>query len=103
MYIIKIEQLESGCHDNQQINGAVVPPEGWAIIPDNINIPDTYPFVDFTVELNDEDGYFYVTSMTANQEAYDEYMKEIPEPVGPEEDDTWDSMAAAIMEGVNEV
>lgn len=50
MRIIKIEANELGGHDNQTIFNATVPvPEGWAIIPDDMEIPSTFPFVDLTV------------------------------------------------------
>lgn len=52
MRIIKIDPYDNGAHANQQINGTIVPPDGWAIIPENIKIPDTFPFVD----LEEENG-----------------------------------------------
>jgi len=105
MHIIKIEPYENGAHDNQNVNGVIPLPKGYAIIPEDVDIPHTYPFVFIDVE-ND-----VVTSMTANQEAYEKALEayekaleEHPEPVEPETDDvTWDSMAEAITEGVNEV
>lgn len=58
MHIIEIAALSNGAHRNQ--NGFIGEvPEGWAVIPDTIKIPDTYPFVNITVD----DGV--VTSMTA--------------------------------------
>lgn len=58
--IIKIEPFDNGAHDNQSWNGPVIP-EGWAAIPDDMEVPDSYPFVNITVE----DGV--VTSMTARE------------------------------------
>jgi hypothetical protein len=58
MHIIQIEALYNGAHNNQ--NGELdVCPEGYAIIPDDMEIPDTYPFVDIEVENG------IVTKMTA--------------------------------------
>lgn len=57
MYIIEIAALENGAHRNQTYNGVL--PDGWARIPDNMPLPDTFPFVDITVEGDT------VTSMTA--------------------------------------
>ena len=54
---IQIEPNENGSHNNQ--NGGDHPGEGWAVIPDNIVIPDSFPFVSITVEDGD------VTGMTA--------------------------------------
>lgn len=65
MKIIEINALDNGAHRNQ--NGKfTIAPNGWAIIPDDMEIPETFPFVNFTV---DEDGN--VTTIEANQEAYD--------------------------------
>lgn len=49
MHIIKIKAFENGSHDNQN-GGLATIPEGWAIIPDDMIIPETYPFVDIEVE-----------------------------------------------------
>jgi hypothetical protein len=57
MKIIEINALDNGAHNNQTYHGIV--PDGWAIIPDDMVIPDTFPFVNIGVE----DGV--VVSMTA--------------------------------------
>ena len=57
MQIIEINTLENGAHRNQ--SGANGCPAGWAIIPDSIAVPDTFPFVSIEV-----DGQT-VTRMTA--------------------------------------
>lgn len=60
MRIIEISALDNGAHRNQTINGAIKNvPDGWAVIPDDMAIPDTFPFVNITT-----DGLL-VTSMTA--------------------------------------
>ena len=57
MTIIEIKALENGGHRNQ--TGAVVTvPEGWAVIPDDMEIPSTFPFVN----VEAKDGI--VTSLT---------------------------------------
>lgn len=62
MRIIEIVALENGAHRNQ--NGAFTAvPDGWAVIHDDIAIPDTFPFVD--IEVSEIDGAMMVTSMTA--------------------------------------
>jgi hypothetical protein len=49
MRIIEIKALENGAHDNQ--NGTLSKvPEGWAMIPDTMEIPNTFPFVNIEVE-----------------------------------------------------
>lgn len=67
MRIIKIIGFPDGAHQNQTYNGATVP-DGWAVIPDGMAVPDTFPFVNITV-----DGQT-VTSMTAGV---------VPEPEEP--------------------
>jgi hypothetical protein len=56
MRIIEIAPLDNGAHRNQSHPGFV--PDGWAIVPDDMVIPDTFPFVDIEVK----DGM--VVSMT---------------------------------------
>ena len=50
MKIIEIQALDNGAHRNQTVSGAVAVPEGWAVIPDDVAIPETFPFVDLVVE-----------------------------------------------------
>lgn len=64
MKIIEITALNNGAHRNQTGHVSAVP-EGWAVIPEDMTIPATFPFTNITVK----DGV--VASMTANQEAYD--------------------------------
>ena len=64
MRIVEIEALDNGAHQNQNGNFKTVP-EGWAIIPDYMEIPKTFQFINITVE----DGI--VTTIEANHEAYD--------------------------------
>lgn len=49
MKIIEIEALSNGAHRNQDGAFETIP-SGWAIIPDNMTIPETFPFVDIEVE-----------------------------------------------------
>lgn len=69
MRIIEIAPLENGAHRNQTGMFAEIP-EGWALIPEDMKTPDTFPFVDIKVK----DGI--VTGMTAG---------EMPEPEPEEE------------------
>lgn len=59
MNIIKLDSYENGAHDNQF--GAFSIPDGWAKIPESMDIPETFPFVDIEVS----DGI--VTKMTAGK------------------------------------
>lgn len=88
MRFIEIEALENGAHRNQDSTLSYIP-EGWAIIPDTIEIPDTFPFVNIEVE----DGV--VTKMTAGV---------VPEPIPmpePEQEPSADDVLNALL-GVSE-
>lgn len=87
LHIVKIEQNSNGSHDDQMGVGIAVT-DGWAIVPENMQIPETYPFVDIeTAEIIETTtneagesvqvptGVYVVTSMTAGV---------APEPVAPE-------------------
>ena len=76
MLIIEIAALSNGAHRNQTGTFRTIP-DGWAIVPAEIEIPDTFPFVNIEVE----DGV--VTSMTAGVVPEPEPMPE-PEPTDTE-------------------
>lgn len=59
MVIIEIKALENGAHRNQTVMGSVLPPDGWAVIPEDMEIPETFPFVN----IETADGM--VTTMAA--------------------------------------
>ena len=50
MKIIEIAAMDNGAHRNQTTSGTIPIPSGWVAIPNNMAIPDTFPFVDLTVE-----------------------------------------------------
>ena len=50
MRIIEIEALENGAHRNQTNSTDMPIPEGWAVIPDDMELPYSFPFVYVTVE-----------------------------------------------------
>lgn len=62
MKIIKIEPCGNGAHANQTSSSTFPVPDGYALIPDDMPIPDTFPFVDIEVE---GDNPPIVTKMTA--------------------------------------
>lgn len=95
MNLIEIKALDNGAHRNQN-GGLSSVPEGWAVIPDDMEC-ENFPFGNVTVE--EIDGVMTVTS-------WEPLPIPAPEPVEPEpekDDVTWDTMAEAITEGVNEV
>lgn len=58
MRIIEIQVLPNGAHRNQAGNFPSIP-IGWAEIPTDMTVPETFPFVDLVVEGNQ------VVTMTA--------------------------------------
>lgn len=90
MKIIEIATLENGGHRNQFSSVDIPVPEGWVIIPDDIEIPDTFPFVTFHYRSGK------VIDMSPGTMP--------PPPPEPEpERDVWDEIAEAIRNGVNSV
>ena len=77
MLIIELSPLSNGAHRNQTTSSTISIPDGWAIVPAEIEVPDTFPFVNIEVE----DGV--VTSMTAGVVPEPEPMPE-PEPTDTE-------------------
>lgn len=96
MLIIKIIAEENGGHTNQKYNTSIqIIPEGWALVPDDIIIPETFPFVNIEV-----DGQI-VTSMTAGVVPPIPPQPDPPDPPQPTEN-VWDELADAIKQGVNQ-
>ena len=80
--IIKIEPYENGAHANQSPTPKIIP-EGWAVIPDNIELPSTFPFVNLTI---DENGN--ITGVTAGV---------VPDPEPEETEPSEAEDAAALL------
>lgn len=66
MKLVKIDAYEDGSHDNLFPDYETVIPDGWAKIPDDMKIPDIFPFVNIVAENG------IVKEMTPNQQAYDD-------------------------------
>lgn len=77
MRIIEIKPLPNGAHRNQTGNFSVIP-TGWAVIPEDVSIPATFPFVTLTVKGQ------MVTGMTARVVPDPEPQPE-PEPTEMEQ------------------
>lgn len=71
MRLIKIEAETSGGHAYQTIDSISTIPNGWAVVPDDMETPNL-PYGDITVE--DIGGVMTVTSWVA---------RETPEPTEP--------------------
>jgi hypothetical protein len=69
MKMIEISALPNGAHRNQTFHGNL--PDGWAVVPDDMAIPATFPFVNIKAEEvvteseNEVHTVMTVTSMTA--------------------------------------
>lgn len=50
MKYIKIQENDNGSHDNQFTFDELDLGSEWAVIPDEITIPESFPFVDIEVE-----------------------------------------------------
>lgn len=94
MRLIEIVAHENGGHRNQTINTIIPVPEGWAVIPDEMELPSSYPYVDIEVE----DGV--VTAMTAGVRPIPKPIPD-PEPIPDTDEVTWEALAKAYEEGVN--
>lgn len=77
MRIVEIQALENGAHRNQTTTSTTIP-DGWAEIPADVAIPETFPFVDIQVEGQ------RVVSMTAGVVPDPEPQPE-PEPTETEQ------------------
>ena len=77
MKLIEIQALDNGAHRNQTTTSTTIP-TGWAEIPADVAIPETFPFVDLVVK----DGK--VVSMTAGVVPEPEPEPE-PEPTETEQ------------------
>ena len=62
MKIIELSALSNGAHLNMDSSALSVPLEGWAMIPEEMALPETYPFVG--VEAEEIDGIMTVTALT---------------------------------------
>lgn len=71
MKYIKINRNENGSHNNQF--GGAFPGEGWAIIPEEMTIPSSFPFVDIevleniVVSMKEKEVPFYEPSITLTE------------------------------------
>lgn len=77
MKLIEVQAMDNGAHRNQTTTSTTIP-TGWAEIPADVAIPETFPFVDLVVEGNK------VVSMTAGVVPDPEPQPE-PEPTETEQ------------------
>lgn len=78
MRIVEIEALYNGAHRN--LEGDRLPvPEGWAVIPEEAEVPESFPFVDLETEVL-PDGTAGVRKMTPREAPEEAEAPEAPEP-----------------------
>ena len=120
MQIIKIEAQKNGAHFNNKSDNITKIPEGWAQIPDDMPIPDTFPFVNLEVaketrykeipRYNEETEKteielvpYTVTVVTRMTPGVVPEPDPVPIIPSPETELTAEKMANAILEGVNDI
>lgn len=82
MTIIELAPEKNGAHHNQTVSGKIPIPNGWAVIPEDMEIPETFPFVN----VEAQDGI--VTALTPGT---------VPEPQPePEPTPTVDARVAKL-------
>ena len=94
MRIIEIKTLNNGSHKNQSGEFNIIP-EGWAVIPDNMETPN-FPFGEITTKKID--GVVTVTKWTPNEIPE---MPKVEAPVSEIEQLRADIDYIALMKGVD--
>ena len=94
MRIIEIAPLNNGAHRNQN-GGVSVVPEGWAVVPADVEC-ENFPFG--KVEVKEINGVMTVTKWTPGEMPEPEPIPEPEEPMS-----VWDELDAAYQEGVDSV
>lgn len=125
MYIICLTPLTEGVYNDNFNPLITTPPEGWAMIPEDMELPSTFPRLgsleaenidypyEVVVEKKDEETgeivmvteqrvrtIMTVTKMTEGTLPEPEAK---PEQGADEEPVSWEAMATAIEEGVNSI
>lgn len=83
MRVVKINANNNGSHENTLLPDKSVVPKGWVEIPSNLDIPESFPFVDLVFE-NDK-----LIAMSSREVPH---VDPIEEPVSP-----FDRLEAQVM------
>lgn len=100
MHIIQLEALEVGVYNDHESDNIIAPPEGWAMIPEDMVLPSTFPRLG-SIEAEEITYTYEVEVEKVNEETGEvEIVKEqrervimtvtkmtegtVPEPVEPE-------------------
>ena len=63
MRIIELQALPNGAHRNQNSSSGLPIPEGWAVVPEDVALPKSFPFVDIEEELDEGENIHMVTKL----------------------------------------
>lgn len=112
MRIIEIQAHENGSHRNQTIYGVISVPEGWAVIPDDMETPN-FPFGEIETEDEDVIGFEWVRNEeTGKPEQVEKVIGTrkvvtkwvagtVPEMEEPEPEPTAEDMLNALAGGMS--
>lgn len=101
-YIISKTPNPSGAYPPIQSWETDAPiPEGYALVGETLNTDIFYQYNGFVSLVFDEENI--LVGFTPNVEAWKAWKATRPEPVEPEPELTAEAVAAAIMEGVNNI
>ena len=92
MRIIEVKAQENGAHRSQTCGWL---PEGYAIIPEDVEIPESFPFVKVTTV--EKDGLLYVKKLT--KQTVPDPEPEVPEITVEERLEAVEEAILALMEG----
>ena len=67
MRIIELQALPNGAHRNQRSSTPLPIPDGWAIIPEDMVLPESFPFVSIEEELDEKENIHMVTKLTERE------------------------------------
>lgn len=95
MTIIKIKPFENGSHANQTTRKNISVPNGWAIIPDNIELPSSFPFVN--IQVKDQ----IVTSIAACEISEESIQRQFIEAQESKISELSQSCNQTITSGIN--
>ena len=100
MWIVKLDALSNGAHQSHGGDGITSVPNGWAMIPEDFAVPDTFPFVDIEAEevtyYNEVERTRKVTK-TCEVESFDEDGKPITVTEEYEEEETYTEQVPYTM------
>lgn len=99
MNLIEINALDNGAHENRSTPWETTVPEGWAVIPDGLPLPESFPFVDLETAL--VDGVPTVTAMTKREMPAQKAPAEAAAPTMEQQVEALKTENAALTERIS--